>query len=142
VFTSIPWPRFAWTSSQVPMSPTTQPLRKTRIFTGRGLLVERPRAFPANVDRIATAVGRAGTVLVGCPLTTPGPEVRPGMTGCARIDLGQRSIGSILLDPGPALPTHRILVVKRQVCFMVRAARAALSVLVPILERRFCHGNI
>jgi multidrug resistance efflux pump len=57
--------------------------------------------FSTRVDRIAPAALSAevqSTVVVACRLTTPLPELRPGMTGYARIDVGQRSVGAILLD--------------------------------------------
>jgi multidrug efflux pump subunit AcrA (membrane-fusion protein) len=57
--------------------------------------------MPSQVDRVAPAASKGdvqGTVLVYCRLTTPGSELRPGMTGHARIDTGRRSVGAILLD--------------------------------------------
>jgi multidrug efflux pump subunit AcrA (membrane-fusion protein) len=60
-------------------------------------------AFPSQVDRVAPAASKGdvqGTVLVSCRLTTAGAELRPGMTGYARIQTGRRSVGAILLDRG------------------------------------------
>jgi multidrug efflux pump subunit AcrA (membrane-fusion protein) len=57
--------------------------------------------FPTQVNRVAPAAGNGevqGTVIVYCRLTTPGTELRPGMTGYARITTGQRSVGAILLN--------------------------------------------
>jgi multidrug efflux pump subunit AcrA (membrane-fusion protein) len=57
--------------------------------------------FPTQVDRVAPAAGKGdvqGTVIVYCRLTTPGMELRTGMTGYARIATGRRSVGAILLD--------------------------------------------
>jgi multidrug efflux pump subunit AcrA (membrane-fusion protein) len=59
--------------------------------------------FPTQVERVAPAAGQGdvqGTVIVYCRLTTPGTELRPGMTGYARIDIGRRSAGAILLERG------------------------------------------
>jgi multidrug efflux pump subunit AcrA (membrane-fusion protein) len=59
--------------------------------------------FPTQVDRVAPAAGKGdvqGTVIVYCRLTTPGSELRPGMTGHARIGIGRRSVGAILIDRG------------------------------------------
>jgi multidrug efflux pump subunit AcrA (membrane-fusion protein) len=59
--------------------------------------------FPAQVDRVAPAAARGdvqGTVVVYCRLEAPGAELRPGMTGHARIATGRRSLGAILFDRG------------------------------------------
>jgi multidrug efflux pump subunit AcrA (membrane-fusion protein) len=59
--------------------------------------------FPTQVDRVAPAAGRGdvqNTVIVYCRLTTAGEELRPGMSGYARIDIGRRSVGAILRDRG------------------------------------------
>ena len=59
--------------------------------------------FASQVDRVAPAAGKGdvqGTVIVYCRLTTSGSELRPGMTGHARITTGRRSVGAILLDRG------------------------------------------
>jgi putative peptide zinc metalloprotease protein len=57
--------------------------------------------FTTRVDRIAPAATRGevqGTVLVYCRLTEPEADLRPGMTGYARICTGRRSAGAVLLD--------------------------------------------
>jgi multidrug efflux pump subunit AcrA (membrane-fusion protein) len=71
-----------------------------------GQVVElKSRALPlerlaAQVDRIAPTAGHSdaqSTVLVYCRLEEPAAELRPGMTGHARIYNGRRPIGAILL---------------------------------------------
>jgi putative peptide zinc metalloprotease protein len=58
--------------------------------------------FQAKVDRIAPAAGKGekmeqqGTVTVGCLLEATAPELRPGMTGYARIYCGTRPVALIL----------------------------------------------
>jgi multidrug resistance efflux pump len=67
--------------------------------------------FQTAVERIAPATVKGdpqgtvkgdpqGMVTVYCRLTTHGAELRPGMTGHARIATGRRSAGMILLDRG------------------------------------------
>jgi putative peptide zinc metalloprotease protein len=73
------------------------------------------RTFGARVGRVAPSAARPepsqpqsgaaapradvpGTVSVYCRLEGPGPDVRPGMTGHARIYAGQRPLGEIFLD--------------------------------------------
>ena len=66
----------------------------------------KTRALPfqtltARVERVAPVVGPGevqGTVTVYCTLESPGAELRPGMTGHARIGTGRRVVGAILLD--------------------------------------------
>jgi putative peptide zinc metalloprotease protein len=57
--------------------------------------------FPASVDRVAPAAGPGAvqsTVTVTCRLGEHPADLRPGMTGYARIYTGRRSLGEILLD--------------------------------------------
>jgi multidrug efflux pump subunit AcrA (membrane-fusion protein) len=64
----------------------------------RALPFER---FRARVDRIAPAAGRGevqSTVTLYCRLANAGVELRPGMTGQARVFTGRRSVGRVLLD--------------------------------------------
>ena len=59
--------------------------------------------FTAQVDRIAAAAGRGdvqSTVTLYCRLGNEGPDLRPGMTGQARVFTGRRSVGEVLLDRG------------------------------------------
>jgi multidrug efflux pump subunit AcrA (membrane-fusion protein) len=59
--------------------------------------------FTAAVDRIAPAAGRGevqSTVTVYCRLGNEGGQLRPGMTGHARVFTGRRSVGRVLLDRG------------------------------------------
>jgi multidrug efflux pump subunit AcrA (membrane-fusion protein) len=59
--------------------------------------------FSAQVDRIAPAAGRGdvqSTVTLYCRLGNEGPDLRPGMTGQARVFTGRRSVGEVLLDRG------------------------------------------
>jgi putative peptide zinc metalloprotease protein len=58
-------------------------------------------ACSATVDRIAPAVAKGeaqSTLTVYCRLDAACPDLRPGMTGSARIYTGQRPIGAIFLD--------------------------------------------
>jgi len=57
--------------------------------------------FTASVERIAPAAGKEETqtsVIVYCQLTEPPADLRPGMTGYARIYTGQRSLGRVVID--------------------------------------------
>jgi len=57
--------------------------------------------FSSQVDRVAPTAGRGdvqNTVTVYCRLEGARAELRPGMSGHARIFCGQRPIGEILLD--------------------------------------------
>src|SRR5262249_43146816 len=57
--------------------------------------------FSARVARIAPAAGRGdeqGTVTIYCQLENGALELRPGMTGHARISTGRRPVGAILAD--------------------------------------------
>jgi multidrug efflux pump subunit AcrA (membrane-fusion protein) len=74
---------------------------------GPGQIVElKARALPfstlsARVDRIAPSAGHGevqSTVTVYCRLENSPAELRPGMSGYARIFSGQRSIGQIVVD--------------------------------------------
>ena len=64
------------------------------------------RIFQANVDRIAPAAEPAdeqsgevqSTFTVYCRLNNATAELRPGMTGYARINTGRRPMGEILLN--------------------------------------------
>jgi multidrug resistance efflux pump len=64
------------------------------------------RALPfetcaTRVDRVAPAAGRGdvqSTVLVCCRVTDENPQLRPGMTGYARIYTGRRAVGRILVE--------------------------------------------
>jgi putative peptide zinc metalloprotease protein len=59
--------------------------------------------FETEVNRIAPSASKGeqqGMVTVYCRLTEHGAELRPGMTGYARIATGRRSLGAILLDRG------------------------------------------
>jgi multidrug efflux pump subunit AcrA (membrane-fusion protein) len=56
---------------------------------------------PTEVARIAPVVGRGevqGTVTVYCRLAAASEELRPGMTGYARVYTGRRSLGRIGID--------------------------------------------
>ena len=86
-----------------------------RVQTGQAVRL-KARALPfetfqTSVERIAPASFKAepqgtdkgeqqGRVTVYCRLTEHGAELRPGMTGHARIATGRRSVGAILLDRG------------------------------------------
>jgi multidrug efflux pump subunit AcrA (membrane-fusion protein) len=74
-----------------------------------GQLVElKARALPfdtfmAQLDRIAPTAGRGdvqSTVTLYCRLANEGSELRPGMTGHARVFTGRQSVGRVLLDRG------------------------------------------
>jgi multidrug resistance efflux pump len=57
--------------------------------------------FRASVDRVAPAAGRGelqSTVTVACRLGDHPADLRPGMTGYARIYTGRRSLGEVLAD--------------------------------------------
>jgi hypothetical protein len=59
--------------------------------------------FPVTVDRIAPAAGHGevqGTVTLYCRVENVGAALRPGMTGHARVFMGQQSVGRLLLDRG------------------------------------------
>jgi multidrug efflux pump subunit AcrA (membrane-fusion protein) len=60
--------------------------------------------FTAQVDRIAPAAGRGdvqSSVILYCLVdNNTGAELRPGMTGQARIFTGRQSIGRVLVDRG------------------------------------------
>jgi multidrug efflux pump subunit AcrA (membrane-fusion protein) len=79
----------------------------TRVQAGQRVEL-KARAFPfetftAQLDRIAPAAGRGdvqSTVTLYCRLRNEGPELRPGMTGQARVFTGRRSVGEVLLDRG------------------------------------------
>jgi multidrug efflux pump subunit AcrA (membrane-fusion protein) len=76
-----------------------------RVQVGQALTL-KARALPfetftAQVDRIAPAAGKGEVqshVLVYCRLAEGSADLRPGMTGHARIATGQRAPGLILLD--------------------------------------------
>lgn len=76
-----------------------------RVRAGQAVQL-KPRASPfegcsATVDRIAPAAAKGegqSNLTVYCRLDTACPELRPGMTGYARIYTGQRPIGAVLLD--------------------------------------------
>jgi multidrug efflux pump subunit AcrA (membrane-fusion protein) len=57
--------------------------------------------FRASVDRVAPAAGHGevqSTVTVACRLGDHPADLRPGMTGYARIYTGRRSLGEVLVD--------------------------------------------
>jgi multidrug efflux pump subunit AcrA (membrane-fusion protein) len=57
--------------------------------------------FRASVDRVAPAAGRGevqSTVTVTCRLGEPPADLRPGMSGYARVYTGRRSLGEVLAD--------------------------------------------
>jgi multidrug efflux pump subunit AcrA (membrane-fusion protein) len=59
--------------------------------------------FTACVDRIAPAAGNGAvqsTVTVYCRLENEGAELRPGMTGHARVFTGRQSVGWVLIERG------------------------------------------
>jgi multidrug resistance efflux pump len=59
--------------------------------------------FTARVDRIAPTAGRGevqSTITLSCQLESSCAELRPGMTGHARISTSQKTVGSILFDRG------------------------------------------
>ena len=66
----------------------------------------KARAMPfgvitGRVDRVAPAAARGdvqSTVLVYCRPEASAPELRPGMTGHARVFTGRRSLGGFLFD--------------------------------------------
>jgi multidrug efflux pump subunit AcrA (membrane-fusion protein) len=62
------------------------------------------KTFQTTVTRVAPAAGAGevqSTVMVYCAVDNQSAELRPGMTGYARIYTGSRPIGEILL--------HRVL---------------------------------
>jgi multidrug resistance efflux pump len=76
-----------------------------RVRTGQ--VVElKARADPfgtlaARVDRVAPAAGRGdgpSTVIAYCRLALPTPDLRPEMTGYARVTTGRKPVGAILAD--------------------------------------------
>ena len=76
-----------------------------RVRTGQAVEL-KARALPfetftAPVDRIAPAAGKGdvqSSVTVYCRLENHGADLRPGMSGHARIATGSRSPGLILVD--------------------------------------------
>jgi multidrug efflux pump subunit AcrA (membrane-fusion protein) len=76
-----------------------------RVQPGQEILL-KARALPmesftARVARVAPAAGRGevqGTVTVYGRMDSPPAELRPGMTGYARVRTGERAIGGLLLD--------------------------------------------
>jgi multidrug efflux pump subunit AcrA (membrane-fusion protein) len=59
--------------------------------------------FTAQADRLAPAAGRGdvqSTVTLYCRLDNERAELRPGMTGQARVFTGRQSVGKVLLDRG------------------------------------------
>ena len=57
--------------------------------------------FVTKVDRIAPAADRGelqSSVTVYCRLDSPSADLRPEMTGHARVYTGRRPIGGILMD--------------------------------------------
>lgn len=59
------------------------------------------QSYAAQVDRTAPAAGRGevqSTMTVYCRIENSSEELRPGMTGHARVQTGPRPIGAILLD--------------------------------------------
>jgi len=58
----------------------------------------RPETGPA-LGTVAPARGEAaGTITVYCQLDAAGPDLRPGVTGYARVACGQRTVGDIAWD--------------------------------------------
>jgi hypothetical protein len=51
-----------------------------------------------QANSAATRAEVPGTVTVYCRLDRPGPDLRPGMTGHARVNAGERPLGEVLLD--------------------------------------------
>src|SRR5262249_40119379 len=78
-----------------------------RIQVGQAIAL-KARALPfdtfaARVDRIAPAAGHGdvqSTVTVYCRLENDGADLRPGMTGHARVFTGRHSLGWILVERG------------------------------------------
>jgi len=79
-----------------------------RVESGQRVRIKL-RAFPlatlwGRVEQVAPAAVKAeerdpqARVRICCRLDTAGPELRPGMTGYARISTGQRTIGAITAD--------------------------------------------
>jgi multidrug efflux pump subunit AcrA (membrane-fusion protein) len=76
-----------------------------RIRAGQSVEL-KARALPfetyaTRVDRVAPAAGHGdvqSTVIVYCRITEENHELRPGMTGYARIYTGRRSVGRILVE--------------------------------------------
>ncbi len=57
--------------------------------------------FTGRVDRIAPAAGKGdvqSSIIVCCRIDNPGTDLRPGLSGHARIATGSRSPGLILVD--------------------------------------------
>jgi len=58
----------------------------------------RPETGPA-LGTVAPARGEAaGTITVYCQLDTGGPDLRPGVTGYARVSCGSRTVGDLAWD--------------------------------------------
>jgi multidrug efflux pump subunit AcrA (membrane-fusion protein) len=55
---------------------------------------------PAAASSAALRLETHGTLTVYCQLTSPADDLRPGMTGYARVYSGKRSLDAILLDRG------------------------------------------
>jgi putative peptide zinc metalloprotease protein len=79
----------------------------TRVRVGQRVELKARAApfetFTAQVDRIAPAAGHGdvqSTVVLYCRLANEGAELRPGMTGQARVCTGRQSVGRVLLDRG------------------------------------------
>jgi multidrug efflux pump subunit AcrA (membrane-fusion protein) len=77
----------------------------TRVRTGQFVELKARslpfETFTATVDRIAPAAGRGdvqSTVTLSCRLQIDGGELRPGMSGQARVFTGRQSVGRVLLD--------------------------------------------
>jgi hypothetical protein len=76
-----------------------------RVRAGQAVAL-KARALPfdiitARVDRVAPAAGRGevqSSVTIYCRLTSPAKDLRPGMTGHARVYTGRRPVGAILLN--------------------------------------------
>jgi multidrug efflux pump subunit AcrA (membrane-fusion protein) len=76
-----------------------------RVRAGQAVQL-KPRALPfesfaAKVDRIAPTAGKGevqSSLTVYCRLESTGAELRPGMTGYARVYTGRRPIGAIGLE--------------------------------------------
>jgi putative peptide zinc metalloprotease protein len=75
-------------------------LGQTITLKARALAFEK---FKVQVERIAPTAGKGEeelqtSVTVHCKLEDPSAELRPGMTGYARIDAGSRPVGQIISD--------------------------------------------
>jgi multidrug efflux pump subunit AcrA (membrane-fusion protein) len=91
------------TSLQVEISLAEQDMTRVQVGQEVALKVRvLPCAtFPAQVRRIAPSAVRTegqSNVTVHCTLPAPAAELRPDMTGYARIYTGRRTIGAIVLD--------------------------------------------